>query len=137
MYHGKPCKHHPKLAGLRYKSNYGCHACIRVHWRRWKEKYPEKRLAQKRRDNNRNNRKRKYNVTHEEFTALFKGQGERCAICRTAEPSGNGWCLDHDHALGNVRGVLCFKCNTGLGLFKDDPRSLSAAIDYLKVSAAV
>jgi hypothetical protein len=40
--------------------------------------------------------------------------------------------FDHNHATNEVRGMLCFDCNTGIGKFKDDPALLSKAIDYLK-----
>jgi len=40
--------------------------------------------------------------------------------------------IDHCHNNGNVRGLLCMRCNTGLGLFLDNPNFLLNAISYLK-----
>lgn|SRR5690606_9432278 len=55
-----------------------------------------------------------------------------CGICRTREPGPRGWQVDHDHLTGQVRGILCFDCNTGLGKLGDNLESLKAAIEYLK-----
>jgi hypothetical protein len=74
----------------------------------------------------------KYGLTHEQYKSLLISQGSRCAICRTKTPRGRGeWAVDHDHTTGKVRGLLCTKCNTGIGLFDDDPARLRAAIKYL------
>jgi len=61
-----------------------------------------------------------------------------CGICKTKAPGGlGGWHFDHDHRCCKkgcpkcFRGVLCSSCNLGLGLFKDDPDRLSAAIDWV------
>lgn len=63
--------------------------------------------------------------------ALFVSQGSACAICRTPTPTGRGWHVDHCHTTQKVRGVLCHHCNTGLGMFRDSPTALAAAITYL------
>jgi len=66
-------------------------------------------------------------------------QGDRCAICGVAEEDAPKGRLhtDHDHsergAIG-IRGLLCSQCNNGLGLFKDDPERLRAAIRYLETT---
>lgn len=55
-----------------------------------------------------------------------------CAICGLAESaSSKRLASDHDHSNGKDRGFLCGTCNTGLGLFKDDPSLLKKAIGYL------
>jgi hypothetical protein len=51
-----------------------------------------------------------------------------CAVCGRPDPEH----VDHDHATGVVRGVLCFNCNGGLGQFRDNPMFLAAAIEYLE-----
>lgn len=58
-------------------------------------------------------------------------EGKACAICGTRE----GLVVDHCHAQNKIRDALCGGCNTGLGLFKDDPVRLLAAVAYLKCHA--
>jgi predicted dehydrogenase len=67
---------------------------------------------------------------------MLAAQGGICVICKGDKPhvSRKGpwrWCVDHDHATGHVRGILCHACNSALGLFGEDPQRLSAAIVYL------
>lgn len=78
-----------------------------------------------------------YGVTAEQFTALLAEQDGKCAICGTAEWTGKGPHLDHQHETGLVRGILCHKCNLGLGKFNDDPKMLRAAADYLERARAL
>jgi len=72
--------------------------------------------------------KRRYGIGAAEADALVREQGGFCAICRERKPDH----VDHDHATGQVRGMLCLPCNTGLGHFNDDVAVLNKAIDYLK-----
>lgn len=63
-----------------------------------------------------------------------------CEICgtpfiteRNGEQKRNKWKhLDHNHKTGKIRGVLCGHCNSGLGMFRDNPELLQAAVEYLK-----
>lgn len=63
---------------------------------------------------------------------MVADQGGRCAIC-AGSPVGPGRRLhvDHDHATGRVRALLCSSCNTAVGLMQDDSARLRAAADYL------
>jgi len=73
----------------------------------------------------------RYGLTHESFLQILAGQGDRCAVCQTAKPAGIGWCVDHDHVTGQVRGILCDACNKGIGFLQDDPDVLAAARQYV------
>lgn len=77
-----------------------------------------------------------YGVTPEQFSEMFAAQDGKCAICRTDEPGGKGWHVDHCHASGNNRAILCHHCNLMLGNAKDDPVRLRAAADYLEAHAS-
>ena len=66
---------------------------------------------------------RRYGISAAEADAMLADQGGMCAICGAA-PAAH---VDHDHATGAVRQLLCFNCNGGLGQFQDDPERLRAA----------
>lgn len=75
----------------------------------------------------------KLGVNPDVFADMFTQQGGRCAICTSGlDLAGRSTHLDHDHETMSVRGILCRSCNTGLGLFKDDPVILAAALSYLE-----
>jgi Recombination endonuclease VII len=74
----------------------------------------------------------KYGITREQWEALLVSQGGRCAVCQTDNPVPRTWSVDHDHITGKVRGLLCRRCNTGLGCFRDDIDRMVSAIDYLR-----
>jgi hypothetical protein len=64
---------------------------------------------------------------------LARAQDGYCAICgRHQSEFQRGLCIDHDHATGKIRGLLCFSCNGGLGQFADSIERLEVAIAYLK-----
>lgn len=80
---------------------------------------------------------RKYGIDLNVYQEMVEGQGDTCAICGTTEKgSARGrvryWSVDHDHTTGEIRKLLCQKCNTILGLANDDPLLLEKAIVYLK-----
>jgi hypothetical protein len=76
--------------------------------------------------------KRTYGVDKAGVAAILESQQGRCAICQTTVPGKPGWCLDHHHESGANRGVLCPRCNTGLGFLRDDPEVLRRAATYLE-----
>ena len=72
-----------------------------------------------------------------EYEAMLAAQGHACASCggrETTKRKGKDlWlAVDHCHTTGSIRGLLCGACNKGLGHFKDDPKLLRAAADYLE-----
>ncbi|MEA2717977.1 MAG: hypothetical protein QOI99_2294 [Actinomycetota bacterium] len=152
----KPLTDFYRAAGTRDGLRGDCKACFQA---RAKARYPlvrEERIAaaQKWRDdtpdryraNQRRTRsspegkarqraghlKRKYGVTIEQYDELLVSQGGRCAICRREPRPDSSLHLDHDHESGQLRGILCFRCNNALGDFDDDASLLHAAVRYLE-----
>ncbi len=81
------------------------------------------------------NREYLYGITPEQFEAMLAAQGNRCAVCRDEEwpgIKGKGPQADHDHVTGQVRGLLCGRCNAGIRDFRDDAARLRAAAAYLE-----
>jgi len=74
--------------------------------------------------------KRRYGLTPEQVETMAAAG---CAICGTTVWNGRHARphVDHDHATGKVRGILCSECNTGLGKFRDDPELIRRALAYL------
>ncbi len=74
--------------------------------------------------------RRKWNLTEEEYTTLINRSQGLCEVCNT--PMGDKRCIDHNHSTGEIRGVLCNKCNTALGLVGDNTTTLTKLIQYLE-----
>ena len=77
---------------------------------------------------------KRYGITEEVYDQMLANQVGCCAICRSHDPGKRRafFCVDHSHATGQVRGLLCAECNTAIGKFKDDPTILREASLYLE-----
>jgi len=76
---------------------------------------------------------RQYGITAAEYRSMGARQRWRCAICdRPPRPQDGRLVVDHDHASGEVRALLCHPCNAALGLLGDKPDRLVAAAEYLR-----
>jgi Autographiviridae endonuclease VII len=72
---------------------------------------------------------RRYGISRADYAALLASQGGVCAIC--AKPATKTLCVDHCHSTGRIRGLLCRKCNFGLGCYAEDQAAMIAALAYL------
>lgn len=74
-----------------------------------------------------------YNISLKQYEKMYMEQAGLCAICRKPTTIEKPFLfVDHDHDTGKVRGLLCHKCNAGIGLFEDNVNSLNFAIQYLR-----
>ena len=94
----------------------------------WRAKHPDKQWA--------SNLKLLYGITVAEYDAMWKKQGGRCGACRLPETATykgvvKRLAVDHNHETGQVRGLLCLRCNRALGLLQDDPVKLERLREYL------
>ncbi len=76
--------------------------------------------------NSERSKRSRYGLTREDRARM---ETKHCPICDRAEQI---MVIDHDHHTGAVRGLLCSRCNVGLGLFCDDPDLLGRAVAYLE-----
>jgi Recombination endonuclease VII len=79
--------------------------------------------------------KNTYGMSPEDYARLLAGQGGVCAICQRP-PSEARLCVDHCHATGQIRGLLCRSCNGALGFLRDDENVAMAAAAYLRKAKA-
>ena len=93
----------------------------------------------RKRERHRHNRLKEIGLTFSDLEKMLKDQNGGCAICNAkilatgpGRGSRNIACLDHNHANGALRGLLCHHCNTAIGLFKDSVSLLRNATAYLE-----
>lgn len=111
---------------------YRCKDCDNQAVKTFRHKHRDRYLVRQRNSN----LKTKYGLTEKEYDQLLYSQQGVCAICQgppvnTNPPYNSKLVVDHNHNTGQIRGLLCQRCNQGLGLFKDSTTYLQSAIDYL------
>ncbi len=89
---------------------------------RWNKNNPE---AVKRRN------LKRYDLSYENWLRMWEEQDGKCAICEKPFNKPSNACVDHNHKTGEIRGLLCNRCNYGLGFFNDNQKLIIRAIKYL------
>jgi DNA repair exonuclease SbcCD ATPase subunit len=118
---------------------------MKIYTAGYRAKNREKRLAKQKEYAKKNPEKIKdlnlranYGLTYDSYIQMLAEQNGKCKICGRSDSGhvNSKWlAVDHDHATGKIRGLLCQPCNRGIGLLRDCPDTLAAAIIYLKESA--
>ena len=108
-----------------------CKKCKNKENTVWRKNNPDKIAEYKEKDKwNLKKRCARRNITEEDFLNKLEEQKYLCKICET-NISISDSAIDHNHKTGDFRGILCKTCNRALGLFKDSPKVLENALDYL------
>ena len=81
--------------------------------------------------------KRAFGITPEDYERRLAQQAGGCAVCGRAPKPGKSLHVDHDHEMGCVRGLLCFKCNAALGQLDDDLGRIERALTYVATKRRV
>lgn len=122
---------------------------IRLEYARLYNQSPPGRAAKRRRNavvRNHPNKKAinrkyvlkwKYGITVEDYDVQSKRQGGRCGICRRFPSKGKPLSVDHCHATGRVRGLICNRCNTAIALMDDTLEGCLRVADYLSVELVI
>ncbi len=72
-------------------------------------------------------------MTLDEFKELSEAQEHKCCICGEKNEIHKNLVVDHNHATGEIRGLICSPCNSALGFAKDSVKVLQSMIDYLNL----
>jgi len=130
----KPCQ---KIAGQQYRARYADDPQFRAKRKTYAAEYHRKTWHDRRDRHHLGKVRARYGIEPSDYLALINAHGGRCAICKGAPTRTGRLHVDHDHATGQIRGLLCDSCNLGLGKFGDSPDRLRAAIAYLGQSGTM
>lgn len=119
-----------------YKTATKCQDCAKKAWKKAKA---EQRALKRKANPERHSRldfksdlMKNYGITIEQYEEMHKAQSGQCDCCGKHESEfKRGLHIDHDHVTGQVRGLLCTKCNPGIGYFDESVTKLEMAIAYL------
>jgi len=113
-----------------------CKQCASKLNKIWRQENPDrvkktyKNWSEKNRDCVRKHQLKKYGLSNDDYNKMFEVQNGKCAICnKTSEKKLS---VDHCHDSGKIRGLLCDRCNHGLGNFKENINFMFKAIEYLE-----
>lgn len=76
--------------------------------------------------------RKKYGIDFEDLGRMFEAQGGKCPGCEIPLLLDKATHVDHDHATGRVRGLLCRQCNVGLGNLRENPDTFARLLAYLR-----
>lgn len=128
------------FSASRAARGYGeCRTCSKLDRKRHRDRDIEASKSS-RRDHYRRNKHlfrdynlSRYGITSLEYEAMLALQSGGCACCgAVANRTGKRLFVDHDHVTGAIRGIICHKCNAGIGALGDDAEGVRRALAYLE-----
>ncbi len=144
-------KEYPVTLEYFYKSTKGkngftswCRICYKEAAKIFREKHPElykkyretyKTTPKSRKTKKNYELRRRFNITLEQYDKMFEEQNGVCAVCGLPEITKR-LAVDHNHDTGEIRGLLCDRCNFTLGLVSENVDTLQNAINYLQERGA-
>jgi len=96
-----------------------------------REQYRKDNPEKARESDRKQNLRHLYNLSHENWLKIYEKQDGKCAICGKTFDKPFKAFVDHSHKTDEIRGLLCLKCNSGIGYLNDDPELLAKAMKYL------
>lgn len=130
----KPLDQYNKRARNKDGLNSWCRPCVNAKSLAWYRNNRERT----RRNHREYMLRSQYGIGEAEFQRLLALQGGKCALCPvifSLEGSRRNLCVDHDHDTGQVRGLLCARCNTSIGQLGDNAEGLRRALAYVEAPA--
>lgn len=115
-----------------------CKNCRKLESKEWYKNNKERKreLSRKYKQTKKSqDLQRTYGITMEQYLEMCQDQNNVCKICEKPQTTERSLCVDHCHDTGIVRGLLCDKCNRGLGLLGDTEDSIQSALTYLRNAA--
>ena len=107
---------------------YQCKDCKRAYNREYRRKNPERMKLK----DFKSDLKKRYGISYEEYMRMYEAQEGNCACCGIHESKFKRQLnVDHNHTTGEIRGLLCNRCNPGIGYFEESVERLEMAIAYL------
>lgn len=150
QYHCGMCKQYKPLSEfseyIKFVKKQGsrCKSCQKKHGKKWREINKEKlkkyfsseEVKEKNKEAVLRYRLKSYGISLEQYEEMKIRQGEKCLICNIHVSNlKTGLCIDHCHNTKKIRGLLCRKCNSALGLFNENLEFLKNAINYLELTS--
>jgi len=122
-------KSHPKWNEHMKKYNKEWRSKNKERYNKYQREYWKKRRLK----GDRPHLKYYYGITPTDYERIFRMQNGQCVICGTKKSGklGDNLYVDHNKKTKKVRGLLCYKCNFGLGCFNDSPIFLLKAVKYI------